>query len=232
MRGAALLFMAAFCTAMSPARASGTFEIAPTTLNLSPGEAGLLYVSNNGTGPVVMQIQPMDWTQNANADVLAPSETLFASPPLLRIAPGQRQVVRVLSDPQNAAHETDYRLLVSELPQTTEVPSTVNVLLQFNIPVFVAAKPQKPTVAWSAAARDGQLHLALQNDGTVALKLGDVSVTKENGAVSSISSKLLYLLPGTRREWSLADDGASSVRVSAREERSDILLDADIPVRR
>jgi fimbrial chaperone protein len=232
MRAAAMFFVAAFCSTMVPAQAASTFEIAPTTLNLSPGEAGLLYVSNNGTAPVVMQIQPMDWTQNANTDVLEPSETLFASPPLLRIAPGQRQVVRVLSDPQIAAHETDYRLLVSELPQNIGAPSTVNVLLQFNIPVFVAAKPEKAVVTWSAVLRDGQVHLALRNGGTVALKLGDISVAKSTGAFASISTKLVYLLPGTQREWSVADDGASFLRVSAREERSDVLLDADIPVQR
>lgn len=232
MRGAAMFFIAAFCSTMFPACAASTFEIAPTTLNLCPGEAGLLYISNNGTAPMAMQIQPMDWTQNANADVLAPSETLFASPPLLRIAPGQRQVVRVLSDPQTAAHETDYRLLVSELPQGIGAASTVNVLLQFNIPVFVAAKPEKPVAAWSAVVRGGQVHLALQNDGTVALKLGDISVEKGDGAPAPISAKLIYLLPGTRREWSVADDGASFLQVSAREERSNILLDAHIPVQR
>jgi fimbrial chaperone protein len=232
MRGAALFFVATFCSVTFHAHAASTFEIAPTTLNLSPGEAGLLYVSNNGTAPVTMQIQPMDWTQTANTDALAPSDTLFASPPLLRIAPGQRQVVRVLSDPQTAMHETDYRLLVSELPQGIHAPSTVNVLLQFSIPVFVAAKAEKPVVAWSAAVRDGEIHLALRNDGTVALKLGDISVAKDSAAFASISAKLIYLLPGARREWNVADDGASFLRVSVREERSDIALDAVIPVQR
>ncbi|HEX7725067.1 MAG TPA: hypothetical protein VF410_00810, partial [Rhizomicrobium sp.] len=83
-----MVFAAIFAAlSITPARSAGTFEIAPTTVNLSPGEAGFLYVSNNGAAPVAMQIQPMDWKQGADGDVLIPSETLVASPPLLRIAP-------------------------------------------------------------------------------------------------------------------------------------------------
>jgi fimbrial chaperone protein len=232
MRGA-MLFIAAlslffWCTAW----AAGTLEIAPTTLNLSPGAAGLLYIKNSSAEPITMQVQPMDWKQSGNADVLSESNVLIASPPFLRILPGQRQIVRVFAAPTDTKHETDYRLLVSELPKSSHVASVVNVLLQFNIPVFAVGEPAMPAGAWSAAARNGGLQLVLRNSGPSTLKLGEVSVSRASGSHSSISRGLIYILPGAQHDWSLPDDSAASVRVSARDERSGVSLDADIPVQR
>jgi fimbrial chaperone protein len=212
--------------------AAGTFEIAPTTLNLSPGESGLLYISNNGPEPVTMQIQPMDWTQDANADVLSPSDELFASPPLLRIPPGQRQIVRVLAAPRGAAPEKDYRLLVSELPNAGRRAASVNVLLQFNIPVFARTRQEKPQAAWSASARNGQVQLVLQNNGPAAVKLSGIAVSRSTDVPSSLPGGLVYVLPGARHDWSLIDDGAPSLQIAARDARSGLSLDADIAVQR
>lgn len=233
MRAATAFCIAALSIAIAPAGwAAGTFEIAPTTLNLSPGEAGLFYVSNNSADSATIQIQPMDWTQDANADVLSPSEELLASPPLLRIPPGQRQIVRVLAAPRDRAHESSYRLLVSELPNAARTASAVNVLLQFNIPVFAAAKWEKPEAAWSAVARNGQLQLVLQNTGPVVVKLSGISVSRSRGDHSSLPGGLTYVLPGGRHDWRLPDDGTTSLQIAARDERSGVSLDADIAVQR
>jgi len=232
MRGAMLFIAALSLFSLRTPWAAGTLEIAPTTLNLSPGEAGLLYIKNSSTEPVAMQVQPMDWAQNGNADVLSQSNVLIASPPFLRIAPGQRQIVRVFAAPADAKHETDYRLLVSELPKPARAASVVNVLLQFNIPVFVVAAPEKPAIAWSAAVQSGDLRLELRNSGLSTLKLGNVSVSRSHGIHSSIPGGLVYILPGAQHDWSLPDDGSAAVQVSARDERSGVSLDADIPVQR
>jgi len=229
MRGAALLIaLLSLAFSSSMTWAAGTLEIAPTTLNLMPGEAGLLYVKNNSAAPVAMQIQPMDWKQNGNADVLSESSALIASPPFLRIAPGERQIVRVFAAPREP--EADYRLVMSELPNPAHRASVVNVLLQFNIPVFVTAEPQKPQTVWSAEAGNGGLLLRLQNTGTSAVKLDDFSVSKD--IHSPAARGLIYVLPGARHEWRLPDDGSASVQLSARDARSGVSLDADIPVQR
>jgi len=233
MRGAMFLVaMLSVALSSSTAWAAATLEIAPTTLNLAPGEAGLLYIKNNSAESVAMQIQPMDWKQNGNADVLSESDVLIASPPFLRITPGQRQIVRVFAAPTDAKHEADYRLLMSELPRPSNRASVINVLLQFNIPVFVAAEPPKPNAVWSAEVRNGDLLLELQNSGASAMKLDGFSVSSGQRPYSPASGGLIYILPGARREWRLPDDGSASVQLSARDARSGVSLDADIPVRR
>ena len=44
-------------------------DVAPTTLDLKPGVAGLVYVSNHGDRPVTVHIEAMDWRQDGNRDL-------------------------------------------------------------------------------------------------------------------------------------------------------------------
>jgi fimbrial chaperone protein len=232
MRCAAKTFAAALLALMHPvALRAGTIEIAPTTLDLQPGKAGLFYVANNGARPVTLQLQPMDWTQDGNANALARSETLIASPPFLRIAPRERQIVRVLAD-KTARRETEYRLMVSELPDRTDGGSAVNVLLQFSIPVFAAAAPVPVNAQWAAAAQDGKILLSLRNTGEAALKITAISLARDATALSPIPCGLTYVLPGAEHVWTVPLVDAASLRISARDERSGTPLDADIPVQR
>ncbi|MGN6147577.1 MAG: fimbrial biogenesis chaperone [Rhizomicrobium sp.] len=215
----------------SAAASAGTIEIAPTTLDLQPGKAGLFYIANNGARAVTLQLQPMDWTQSGNANALAQSGTLIASPPFLRIAPHERQIVRVIADGAQQP-EADYRLVVSELPDRTGVGSAVNVLLQFSIPVFVASTPVRADARWFAVARGGEIALSLHNDGGAALKITAISLARDGSASSPIPCGLIYILPGAQHVWKVPLADAASLRVSARDERSGTPLDADIAVQR
>jgi hypothetical protein len=54
----------ALCVSVSPTLAdpaSSSFEVAPTTVDLSPGRPGLFYIANRGGNAVNIQIQTMDW---------------------------------------------------------------------------------------------------------------------------------------------------------------------------
>jgi fimbrial chaperone protein len=232
MRRAAKRFAAALAVLTQSAVASaGTIEIAPTTLDLQPGKAGLFYIANNGARAVTLQLQPMDWTQNGNANALAQSGTLIASPPFLRIAPGERQIVRVLADGVQQP-EADYRLVVSELPDSTDAGSAVNVLLQFSIPVFVASTHAQADARWSAVARGGRLALSLHNNGGAALKITSISLARDGQALATVPCGLTYILPGAQHVWEVPLADAASLRISARDERSGVPLDADIAVQR
>jgi fimbrial chaperone protein len=231
MRRAANIFAIALAIFAPCASYAGTIEIAPTTLDLQPGEAGLFYIANHGARSVTLQLQPMDWTQKGNANALAESGTLIASPPFLRIAPGERQIVRVLAD-DTKQPEADYRLVVSELPDRANPDAAVNVLLQFSVPVFVASTSARPDVHWSVAAHGGALDLSLRNSGASALKVTAISVAQGGGPPAPIPCGLAYILPGAEHVWTLPQTDAASLRIVARDERSGVSLDADITVQR
>jgi fimbrial chaperone protein len=206
----ALLFSALPVMANAP---STILDVAPTTLELKPGAAGLFFVTNHGARAVTVQIEAADWRQENGRDITAPSQDLLASPPLAHIAPGARQSVRVMARPAGEG-ERAYRLLVSELPDAEAQGEGVHVLLQFSVPVFVRHDPHAtPHLSWSA--RQGRLIAA--NTGAQTVKLDSVAI---DGA---LQPGLIYLLPGTARD--LGPAGQGHVRVHDERSGTDIAAD-------
>lgn len=193
---------------------STTLDVAPTTLELKPGAAGLFFITNHGARPVTVQIEAADWRQENGRDITAPSQELLASPPLAHIAPGARQSVRVMARPPGD-NEHAYRLLVSELPDAEAEGAGVHVLLQFSVPVFVRHDPRvAPRLSWSSA----QGRLIAANTGAQTVKLDSVILdgTPRPG--------LIYLLPGASRDIGPAGQG----HVRVHDERSGTDIAADI----
>jgi fimbrial chaperone protein len=211
-RGLFALFLLAAPNMVNAASTTpGTImDVAPTTLDLAPGAAGLLFVTNHGARAVTVQIEAMDWHQDQNRDVLSPSTNFFASPPMVRIEAGARQTVRVMAPKSSSAGENAYRLLVSELPDPNQDSDGVHVLLQFSVPVFVRHDPHlAPQIAWTA--QNGRL-LAV-NQGVQAVKLAGLTL---DGAASP-QNALVYLLPGAAHDFGAI---AQSVQIQARDGRS------------
>jgi fimbrial chaperone protein len=232
MRRRGALLIAALLSIPSLAVAapvSSSFEVAPTMLELVPGQAGLFYLSNRGAAPVTVQIQTMDWAQNGNADVLTPSDTLYASPALATVAPGDRQTIRILATPKDASHENVYRLIASQLPESADASEGVHVLLQFSVPVFASPPSHEaPDIAWSATSDGSKATLFAYNAGSATVKLTGMTIGDQSGGPAT--GYFAYVLPGATHSWTVAL--ASTLHVSAHDERSGAVIDTDIPVRR
>ena len=198
----ALLLTALPAAADAP---STSMDIAPTLVQLKPGAAGLFYVTNHGAAPLTVEIQAMDWAQNGGRDVLSPSAAFFTSPPVVTIAPGVRQSVR---------------LLVSELPDPAADAGRVKVLLQFSVPVF-AGVAGNPALAFSAR-RDGEaVILSAVNHGLAPVKL---SGPKLGGII--LDRGPVYLLPGSHRDFTVT--GAASLHLMAHDALSGRDFDTDV----
>jgi len=91
-RYALLVAMAASGWAM----ASG-LQVAPVTLSLQPSQnADGLWLSNTGDNVIHAQVRVYHWAQDANGDQLTLSQGLVISPPILQLAVGEQQLVRVI----------------------------------------------------------------------------------------------------------------------------------------
>ncbi len=194
---------------------STSMDVAPTLVRLAPGKAGLFYVTNHGAAPLTVEMRAMDWRQDAGRDVLSPSSVFFTSPPVVTIAPGVRQSVRLLAEKPGA-----YRLLVSELRDPAADPGRVKVLLQFSVPVF-SGDLGTPFVSFSASRNGAGLVLSAVNRGLAPVKLAGPTlggVVLDNGPV--------YLLPGARRDFSVT--GATSLHLTAHDVLSGRDFDADV----
>ncbi|WP_109292292.1 fimbrial biogenesis chaperone [Acinetobacter baumannii] len=119
---------------------SASLQVAPILLEFSPQEkVKELWLTNTGNEAIQGQVRVNAWTQKNNQDVLSPSKDLIASPMVLVIPPGQRQLVRLIRMNTNdsSSSEKAYRLIVDELPNPQiKKPSGLELLVKYSIPVF------------------------------------------------------------------------------------------------
>ncbi|UWX04754.1 molecular chaperone [Pseudoxanthomonas sp. NC8] len=80
-------------------------------------------------------------------DQLAPTRDLVASPAILEVAAGERQLVRLIRPrAEPSASEAAYRLVIDELPADASAPRDpgLRFLLRYSVPVFVLADGDQP----------------------------------------------------------------------------------------
>jgi fimbrial chaperone protein len=203
LRGLAL---ACLLAAATHASASG-LQIAPTTLELAPsGPAQALWLTNTGDRALRAQVRTFHWSQAGGRDDLTPTQELVASPPMLAIPPGGRQLVRVIrTGPPASAGEQAYRLLIDELPQGSGDATGVQYVLRYSVPVFVGASGTKPSLEWSGTVARDSVTLDIRNSGPAHAQISAVSLVPGDGVPLDLVPGLLgYVLPGATMHWTLS----------------------------
>lgn len=204
--------LAALLIACGSAGASG-LQVAPVGLEFAPGSTAQgVWLANTGNDVLRAQVRVFHWTQADGEDVLTPSQGLVASPPMLNLQPGAKQLVRVIRTgaPSAGPDEDAFRLLIDELPQPVkENKSSVRYILRYSIPAFIApagTQNPAPALTWSLQ-RDGTgFALVVSNTGTEHAQLSDASLQPEGGKPIAISNGLLgYVLPGSTMRWPLKE---------------------------
>jgi fimbrial chaperone protein len=194
--------------------ASG-LQVAPVGLEFLPSSpAQGLWLTNTGDDALHAQVRVFHWTQVDGKNVLTPTRAMVASPPMLGLAPGAQQLVRVirLGSANARGGEDAYRLLVDELPPAGPSNETgIRYVLRYSIPVFVEPAGDQPDEAaiagalqWSLVRGDDGAALQVHNSGTVHAQLSQVSLLPPDGAPITVTTGLLgYVLPGMTMRWPL-----------------------------
>src|SRR5690606_31082397 len=96
---------------------AATLQISPVSIELGPDEPGAaVTLRNPGSTPMFGQLRVYAWDQQDGQDVLAPTQSLAASPPLLQVPPGSEQLVRIVrTGAAEAGKESAYRILIDEI---------------------------------------------------------------------------------------------------------------------
>ena len=200
------LALAAVVAFASSASASG-LQVAPTGLEFGAGVAAqALWLTNTGDEELRAQVRAFEWTQAEGSDTLAPTQKLVASPPMLVLAPGQRQLVRVIRpESSQGADESAFRLLVDELPKDAQ-SSGVQYVLRYSVPVFVGGPSQvsAPALEWNVHADAGALVLEARNRGGRRAQVAGVEwLAPGSTAVELVPGLLGYVLAGSTMRWSV-----------------------------
>lgn len=203
--------LAALLLTTSLAAASG-LQVSPVSLSLQPHQSAEgLWLSNTGDGTVHAQVRVYRWTQDGGADQLTPSRGLIVSPPMLQIAPGDRQLIRVIrpgAPPSgNGATEQAYRVIVDELPIEATNRKGLQFVLRYSLPVFVEAAgsaPAQPQLHWTLRRESERAVLEVSNSGDLHAQLAELEFVDAAGRRTAVHGGLLgYVLAGAQMRWIL-----------------------------
>ena len=187
---------------------AGSFQVNPIRVDMAKGAtSAAITLHNDGDEAIVVQSSVVAWSQETGQDAYAPTTEALVTPPIMTVAPGGDQIVRVgLRRGPDAQRELTYRLYLQEVPPPPKAGFTgLQVALRVGLPVFVA--PVAATMRrleWSAQIAPDGIALTAQNTGNAHVQVSDfeLRVPGANEALAHQSS-LAYVLAGQRRTWTL-----------------------------
>ena len=194
-----LLTLAAL--AAGSAWASG-LQVAPVSVALTQAErAAVLTLSNTGKAPMNVQVRAYKWTQSDTDEyVLDATNDLIVSPPIMQLAPGAQQELRLIRTQPSSAQEQQYRIIVDELPSpTVALKKGINLMLRHNIPVFLNAEQNpRAQLQWRGeAVAGGKTRIRISNTGQTRAQIGRIWLAEQDKEITVLSGGLTgYVLPG------------------------------------
>jgi fimbrial chaperone protein len=226
--------------------ASG-LQVSPISLSLQAREtASGLTLSNTGNDMVHAQVRVYQWLQDEQGDQLTPSRGLLASPPMIELKPGEKQLIRIIrakAPPQGTdAVEDAYRISVNEIPvKSADQTTGLQFSLSYSLPVFVqpvGVTKTSPKLKWSTHLQpDGkEIKLRVSNSGNGHAQLAALSFVDTAGNSTVINPGLLgYVLPGTTMNWTLkippsalTAGGKFKVMMNGTQTTPDVTMDTSI----
>jgi fimbrial chaperone protein len=182
------------------------------TLTIQPEQsADGIWASNAGAGVLHAQVRVYRWTQEDGQDKLLPTQDMAISPPMVKLGPNDRQLVRAIraGPAPSGVSELAFRLLVDEVPVASpgeRRSDGLRFLLRYSLPIFLApaegAAPMQ--LHWSLLLRQGHPVLQVSNTGGTHAQLADLGYSDASGRRVTVHAGLLgYVLPGATMRWPL-----------------------------
>lgn len=189
---------------------AGVFSVTPVRIYMTPKDRAVaVTITNEADEPVVLQADVYEWKQTAEGDdQLTASEDLILAPPIIKLAPKARQVVRLARlQPPDASRQLTYRLILRELPEAGGSRGiNVPIALALSMPVFITPPAAKRhTVCDAARDERATLFVTCANDGTAYAQVREIVVRQDGQAVGRFEGGA-YILPGARKRLALKAD--------------------------
>ncbi|WP_405123292.1 molecular chaperone [Pseudomonas sp. M20] len=205
-------------------------------------QASALWLENRGSETANLQIRVFGWSQSGFAEQYQNQRDVIGSPPVAKIEPGQKQLVRLTRTKDvPPGQELAYRIIIDEIPSAQpatadggKTAAAIRFQMRYSVPLFAygaglwskedssrARDPKGvglPQLSWRTVAVDGKPYIEVRNQGAVHARLTDVAI-KQAGQSKPLAEGLLgYVLPGAVMRWPapgpLAGDSALQVRVN------------------
>lgn len=195
------------CTA-APVEA-GLFSVSPVRIYMAPRDRAMaVTLTNEGDTELVMQADIFDWKQKPDgSDDLALSEDLILAPPIVKLAPKSRQVLRLaLTRPAPQDQQLTYRLVVREIPEAKapEKGVQLQIALAFSLPVFITPPGANRRLECQVErVAPAVVRAVCENLGNAYAQPVDFTLSGPNGNEIATRSSGGYILPGVKRSFEL-----------------------------
>jgi fimbrial chaperone protein len=191
---------------------AGVFSVTPVRIFMTPRDrATAITVTNEGDDELVMQADVYTWHQKPSGeDDLALSEDLILSPPILKLAPHSRQVVRLARvGAPSPDQQLTYRMIVREVPEARKEAAkdvSLQVALAFSLPVFITPPGLKRQLdCQGQRAGADAVTVTCSNTGSLYAQPREIALSSAGGQRLASKDSALYILPGMKRTYDLRD---------------------------
>lgn len=189
-----------------------------------------LWIQNQGNSATTMQVRIVRWKQEDGHERYAAQQDVVASPPIVTIGTGSKQLIRLIKQaPVPAGVEQAYRIIVDEIPQPdakAEPAIGLKLQMRYSIPLFVYgqgiptikegahhALVETRNLSWRVTRADGQPVLEVRNRGGCPCQAepggagaGRAETHGRGGIAGLRTSRQHPQLAGTRRRSSARAD--------------------------
>jgi fimbrial chaperone protein len=204
-------------------------------------QAGALWLENRGSETANLQIRVFGWSQSDFDDQYQNQRDVIGSPPVARIEPGQKQLVRLTRTRDvPPGQELAYRIIIDEIP-AAKAPSAnsdgktaaaIQFQMRYSVPLFAYGTglwskedPTRqrdpkgagvPDLSWRKVEQGGHSFIEIRNKGAVHARLTDV-VARQAGQNRPVVEGLMgYVLPGAVMRWPMPQSLAGAQELQAR----------------
>jgi fimbrial chaperone protein len=188
---------------------AGQFSVSPVRIYMTPRDrATAITVVNESAEELVMQADIFTWAQKPGGeDELTPSDDLFLAPPILKLPPNGRQVVRLaLVKPIHTSSQVTYRMILREVVEAKppEKGVDVSIALAFSLPVFITPAGAKNEVGCSASrSAPDAISVDCENKGNAYANPRGFELEGAAGEKLATRDSGGYILPGIKRQFDI-----------------------------
>lgn len=195
-------------------------------------QAAALWLENKGTREAFMQVRVFAWRQVEGREAFDSQQDIIISPPMLSIAPGQKQLIRItrLKPPQPRT-EAAYRIIIDEIPTAGDKrdDSVVTFQMRYSLPLFsygdglysvnrAQSDPRYslplPRLSWRKVSEGGQHYFEVINRSEQHARLTETALLQQRHTLSENKALQGYVLANSRMRWLLPEgaSGATTLR--------------------
>lgn len=193
--------------ALASPLSAATLQVSPVLIDVpAPGAAAAVTVANLSEDAVVAQVRVFRWVQENGADKLVETKDVVVSPPIAKLKPNTKSVLRVVRRAKTApAGEESYRLVIDQVPEKTRKRGIgVSFAVRYSIPVFFGGlESENAPLIWEVASKGGRTIVTATNAGSRRVRLADLKVKTSSGSMTIGKGLAGYVLPRSTMTWTV-----------------------------